>query len=130
MILRWRIQLIWLVSAAVFCVLCSMKSDNAQPYGRVSRITGDIVLVRRGVSTVLQRGEKLCSNDLLISKRGRATLVLYWGESYAVYPDSVTSLARHSTPVIDLVERSISRIKGPLHRLRDQADTPVIAVRG
>jgi hypothetical protein len=136
MILRWWILLILSLSASVCRMTCIMRPNNQLPCGRVSRATGDIVLVRCGARIELPVGQKLYSNDMLVSKGGRAILLLYPGDSYEIYPDSVTCLpSRFST--IDLIERTISRAKVALRRLLDESNigagwrpSAVIAVRG
>jgi hypothetical protein len=136
MILRWWILLILSLSASVCGISCIMKPNNRLPCGKVSTAAGDIILIRYGACTELTARQKLYPNDMLVSEGGRAILLLYPADSYEIYPDSVTRLPSRIL-TIDLVDRTLSRAKGALRRLLDEANIgvgwhprAVIAVRG
>jgi len=116
---------------------CLMRTCNKDPCAKVTALSGEILLIRSGAPKQLMLGEELYPADLLLSKRGRATLLLYRGESYDIYPDSVTSVSRYPTPPFDLVERTVYRIRAKIRFIQDQSNinrihhpTAVIAVRG
>ena len=129
---RW-IPVVVLMIAVAGGAIRIAKSDVDGPRAKVSSLTGEILLVRREATTLLQHGDELYRGDLLLSGRSWATLRLRGGEEYEVYPHSVNCIER-SSPVVDLIERPIARARyllkyrNPADRKRDA--TALMAERG